>query len=196
MKIKTANVGGIDVIRHVVPVEINTEPIEGYSNRVSGKWYKTHHGDEDIIWLDGSYRIYNKGFENKVIELLGDNDFMVTRHRDRKTLKEEYDFILNRLKAKGHTYLKVRYGNEDWATEMEAFKDGMGAELVHPAFFTARKSTKDFMSEWWELILKYTIFDQSQLTYMLYKQNKLKVKIIDWKELYPYIKEVGHIKLI
>jgi len=193
MKIKTANVGDIDNVIHLVDIEVNTKPIKGYSNRLSGKWYKTHHNNEDIIWLDSSYQIYNKNFHNYVEELLGDNDFMITNHPQRKTLKEEYDYILNNL---NDPYLKVRYENEPWTEEIEAFKDSLEAKLVNPAFFAARKTTTDLMNKWWQLILDYTIFDQSQITYLIHNNKDLKIKFIDWSQLYPYVRTLGHKKMI
>jgi hypothetical protein len=193
MKIKTANVGGIDFSSSIIEIEVNTKPIEGYSNRLSGKWYKTHHNNEDIIWLDSSYQIYNKNFHNYVEELLGDNDFMITNHPQRKTLKEEYDYILNNL---NDPYLKVRYENEPWTEEIEAFKDSLAAKLVNPAFFAARKTTTDLMNKWWQLILDYTIFDQSQISYLLHHNKDLKIKYIDWSQLYPYVRQIGHKKLV
>lgn len=195
MKIKTANVGNIDNINHSIDVEINTEPIKEYSNRLSGKWYKTHHDNEDIIWIDGSYQIHNKNFVSYIEELLGDNDFMIMNHPDRKTLGEEYDFILERLE-KNSPYLKVRYGEENWTREIEAFKDSLDAKLVHAAFFVARKSCDNLMSEWWRLILEYTIFDQSQITYLLHKNTDLKVKYINWSDLNGYVRSVGHRKMV
>jgi hypothetical protein len=191
--IKTANVGDIDNITHVVDIEVNTEPINNYSNRLSGKYYKTHH-IQDSIWIDSSFSIKNKDFSKIIEDMLGDYDFMITRHPERKTLKEEYDYILKHL---NDPYLKVRYGDEDWKTEIEAFSDGFDAPLLNPAFFALRKEKTDkLMSDWWDLILKYTIFDQSQLTYLLHKNTDLKVKYINWNELRPYVNCIGHKKII
>ena len=193
MKIKTANVGGIDVINHCVDVDIYTDPVLDYSNRLSGKYYKTHH-DSDVIWLDGSFRIFNKGFHDFVEDQLGDHDFMMTKHPQRNTLGEEYDYILKRLHK---PYLNTRYGQQPWLEEMRAFSDGLDAPLFNAAFFALRKNTTDqLMSEWWRLILEYTIFDQSQITYLLYKNKDLKIKMIDWSILRPYVIRVGHKKLI
>jgi hypothetical protein len=191
MKIKTANVGDIDNVIHLVDIEVNTKPIEGYSNRLSARYYKTHH-TEDVIWLDSSYQIYNKDFHNYVEDLLGDNDLMIMNHAQRKTLKEEYDYILNNL---NDPYLKVRYGNEPWLEEMEAFKNSLDAKLAHSAFFAARTTTNQLMKDWWQLILDYTVFDQSQISYLIHNNKDLKIKFIDWSELYPYVRTLGHKKM-
>jgi hypothetical protein len=192
MKIKTANVGDIDNVIHLVDIEVNTKPIEGYSNRLSARYYKTHH-TEDVIWLDSSYQIYNKYFHDYVEDLLGDNDLMIMNHTQRKTLKEEYDYILNNL---NDPYLKVRYGNEPWLEEIEAFKYSLGAKLAHSAFFAARTTTTELMEDWWQLILDYTVFDQSQITYLIHNNKDLKIKFIDWSQLYPYVRTLGHKKMI
>lgn len=196
MKIKTANVGGIDLSSHIIDIEVNTEPIQGYSNRLSARYYKTHHNNEDVIWLDSTYQIYNKDFHNYVEDLLGDNDLMIMNHEHRKTLKEEYDFILHYINNLKDPYLTVRYGNEPWLQEIEAFKDSLNAKLVHSAFFAARKTTNQLMKDWWQLILDYTVFDQSQISYLIHNNKDLKIKYIDWSQLYPYVRTLGHKKLM
>lgn len=194
MIVKTANVGGIDINSNVIDVQINTQSVLDYTNRLSARYYKTHHDNKDVIWLDSSYQIYNKDFVKYVEELLGDNDLMIMNHGQRNTLGEEYDFILKLLKS-GDNYLQVRYGQEDWLKEIEAFKDGLDAKLIHSAFFAARTTCNDLMKDWWRLILEYTVFDQSQITYLIHKNTDLKVKLIDWKDLDGYVRYIGHKKI-
>lgn len=192
--LKTANVGGIDDISHVIPVEVHTEKVEDYSNRLSGKWYKTHH-DKNIVWLDGSKRVYRKSFMAYIQHEIKDYDMLITKHPSRKTLGEEYDYVINNLDM---PYLSVRYKDEPWEKEREAFKDSLDAPLVNPAFFALKynEATQKLMKEWWDLILKYTIFDQSQITYLLYNNPTIKVKYIDWVELGKYVCSVGHKKMV
>lgn len=195
MKVKTANIGNIDNISHVIDVDIKTNKVDSYSNRLSGKWYKTHH-DTDTIWIDGTVSIINNEFVNYIKSEIEDFDIIITRHPQRKNLQEEYDYIIKNLRT--DPYLKVRYENEPCDLEIKAFNDSLDAELVNPAFFAIIKNEKTdkLMKEWWDLILEYTIFDQSQITYLLHNNKDLKVKIINWDDLKGFVIKKDHIRLI
>ena len=121
-------------------------------------------------------------------------DMLIAKHPERKTLGEEYDYLMNNLDK---PYLSVRYKDEPWEEEKEAFKDSLEAPLVNPAFFALKHNerTQELMNDWWDLIMKYTIFDQSQITYLLYNSS-IKVKFIDWIELGKYVSNSQHKKMM
>jgi len=207
--IVSANVGGID--NHQVIATQNKgctyiqhrSPIDGWSDRMSGKFYKTKwlsQTDDIVIWVDGVVNITSPDFVEWCEKQIEGCDFCVPLHPERDTLAEEYEYILNNLHK---PYLKTRYGYEDWNGEIEAFRSGLDAPLVNPRVFiadTRKKACKSLLSTWWELIKKYTIFDQSQLSYLLHERpieldRDLKVKHLSWTELNNYVKIVKHKEL-
>lgn len=193
MEIKTANVGEIDEISHVVPVRVCTTSIGDLSPRLSAKWHKTHHDPGETCWIDGTVSIFNDRFEEWVKDRLEPYDVIIAKHAIRNTLAEEYEYILEHL---NEPYLSVRYKNEPWEREMEAFADSMDAVLVNPRFFAIKDHCRPLMQRWWELILEYTIFDQSQITHLLHVSD-LNVGLIEWEgELDQFVTVKPHIKLM
>lgn len=219
--IATANFGGIDEIHTPVQQfgqfdvvfvcydEIVTK-IDGFTNRMAYKFAKTNlhkKGNCDLyIWIDGRVEIGSPEFVEYIWDMCSEFDMGVVVHPERATLADEYDYILSNL---GKEYLAVRYKNEDWATEIEAYKDRLDAKLYNARLFViVRKSNNtnvlksnnvvnEFMTRWWEEIQKYTIFDQSQFTYLLdmYK-NRMKIKELYWEDLNEFTITHKHIKNI
>lgn len=196
MIVKTANVGGIDEIKHHQSVDLMvcSQPIADMSNRKASKWYKTHH-NSDLIWVDGTVTITDSAFVRFVEDELGDYDFMVTKppHNADRTLRDEYDYVMRGLKVE--RYLKVRYAEEDWSAEREAFKNALDAPIVNPRFFAYKESAKPLMDEWWRLIDEYTVFDQSQLSYLLHVGD-YNYRTITWNELRRFCFIHGHKRLM
>lgn len=202
--IYSANVGAIDHPQKVCKqtrfhkYNCFTYPIHGYDNRKSSKFYKTlaltHELQTDIaIWLDHRVDVISEEFVEMVVERLKSTHFIVAKHPERQTLAEEYQYIFDNIDK---PYLYDRYANEPFADEMEAYKDSLDAELVNPRFFAAdmrKKMVRKLMCDWWIEILRYTVFDQTQLTYLLHNADKrLKHQLITWEELNKYLQVNKH----
>lgn len=211
--IVTANYGGIDKI-HVPCKQKDHEvnficfdeksifPIfpDNYNNRMKYKYVKTHflrivpHYDM-YIWIDGRIEVNSSEFVDYLVDMCYFHDIGAVIHPDRSTLAEEYDYLLKNMKTS--EYLRVRYENEPFEEEIMAFKNHLGAKLYNARLFVIRHDYYDFMGAWYELIKKYTIFDQSQFTYLLDKCSKMiRKKELYWDDLHKYCKTNKHIKLI
>lgn len=199
--IKTANVGNIDHSQKIVQQSVQHDyvvfdtQIENMSDRMAAKVYKTLCTPENdlVIWLDHRVYVTSPHFVQFVIDKMQGIDFLVAKHPERETLIEEYTYILDNLDK---PYLKERYGNEDWAAEIQAYKRSHNATLVNPRFFAYRpnkKTVQTLMNKWRQEIEKYTIFDQSQLTHLLHIAPKtLKYSLVTWLELNQHLKVFKH----
>lgn len=63
---------------------------------------------EYYIWVDASFGIENKNTVKWLLDSLGDKDMAVFLHPDRKTIREEVEFVEGRI-ADGNKYLASRY---------------------------------------------------------------------------------------
>jgi hypothetical protein len=199
--IKTANIGKIDhpqqIIAQLVKHEhiVFDQAIPGMSNRLSARKLKTTctQGYDLVIWLDHRVHVISPKFVQFVIDKMQGIDFLVSKHPDRKTLIEEYTYIMQNIES---PYLKERYGNDDWASEMYAYKNSNDATLVNTRFFAYRpnkKTVQTLMKKWWQEIQKYTLLDQSQLTHLLHIAPKtLKYSLVTWVELNQHLKVFKH----
>lgn len=203
--IYSANIGGIDhpqfLTEQTIPLDFIKFTGMTQNNRFQSKYWKTagiaRNCQSDIaIWIDGGVDVISDNFVEFVIDSLKGVDFIVAKHPDRATLKEEYDYILANL---GKPYLKARYKKEPWAEEMEYYEDNMGAELVNPRFFALRinDKTNSLLEDWWEDIERFTVFDQSQLTALLdINFHGVMWKTVTWGVLDGYLGVKKHKELI
>src|ERR1017187_5265848 len=64
------------------------------------------------IWIDGSVSLVREDSVNWFLDQLGDADMALFKHPWRKTIKEEVDFLEERLtRPQGDKYLTPRYKN-------------------------------------------------------------------------------------
>lgn len=203
IKILSANIGGIDGEQKIVEQSYPTDYHQVThstgifsSTRMESKWYKTIgvlDTDMPCVWIDGTVNVISPDFAKFCAEALEQADFLVPQHPNRMTIGEEYNYILDNMDKE---YLKVRYGDEDWGEEMEAFDGNFDALLVNPRVFICnahKEPVKRLLREWWVLIKKYTVFDQTQLSYLLHKGvEDMRIGVISWPLLKEYVEVVKH----
>lgn len=122
-------------------------------------------GYDYYIWLDGSMQLTRADSVRWLIEQLGSNDIAFFKHPWRKTIKEEVDFIEQRLKDKD-PYITARYKNGLHKESLEYTGDG---ELyASTAFVYANTAiTQSALWKWWEVQSRFYTCDQVSLTYAL-----------------------------
>ena len=201
----TANVGEIDHPQQITDqihshgYKCFSEPLEGKSNRMSGKFYKTiglnhYRTDTDIaIWLDHRVDVISSDFVGLVLDQIQGKHMVIAEHPDRETLGEEYYYILQNIDK---PYLKERYKGQDFEAERTAYGNSLDAVLVNPRFFAIdlrKKASRELLEDWWWEITKHTIFDQGSITYLLHNAKKnFKWSAIEWQTLYNHLKVNKH----
>lgn len=191
----TANIGGIDEIHAPVKQKEDYEfiyitentlpfPLPNFNNRMKGKYFKTQPHtflDHDIfIWLDSSVEIIDGTFITWVKEKLKDHEFVCSLHPERDNVYDEIGYITTMMSS-GNKYLLERYAGQPFEQEKLFYVgNGMFGPLYNGWFYATRNNHRmnKVLNEWWELIVRYTNFDQTQLSYVLWKHN-VKVNVVD-----------------
>jgi hypothetical protein len=189
----TANIGGFDEVfapakqKEAYDFIYLTEnslpfPLAQFDNRLKGKYLKTQPHtflDHDLfIWVDSCVEIIDGTFINFILEKLKSYEFVSSLHPDRDNVYDEIDHIITSMK-KGNKYLLDRYAKQPFAQEKEFYRnEEMPDDFpLYQGWFYATTNTprmNKIFNQWWELILRYSNFDQSQLAYVLWK-NKVDV---------------------
>jgi hypothetical protein len=206
----TANIGTIDEVHPPVTQTMEYElcyytentlpfPLPNLDNRMKARYFKTQAHrflDHDIfIWIDSSIEIINKDFVKIIVEYLKDADIIVSKHKQRESVYEELEYIIDKMKA-GDKYLLRRYVKQPLYKEYEFYKK---AELptdfpLYNSFFFAFKKdnqTKLLMNHWWDLILRFSNFDQSQFSFCLWYWMAT-LKVIETDDLFIRHKHNGY----
>jgi hypothetical protein len=109
-------------------------------------------------------------------------DFALFRHPDRKTVREEWEFMRRKL-AEGNGYLMWRYGGEyldqqaDEIFQDPNFKDD--ALYASTAFaYRNTERVRSALKEWWYHKSRYLLHDQLALPYVIQKFG-CKVNVIN-----------------
>lgn len=191
----TANIGGIDEIHAPVKQKEDYEfiyitentlpfPLPNFNNRMKGKYFKTQPHtflDHDVfIWLDSSVEIIDGTFITWVLEKLKSHEFVCSLHPERDNVYDEIAYITTMMSG-GNKYLLERYVGQPFELEKRFYMSkAMNGPLYNGWFYATRNNHRmsKVLNEWWELILRYTNFDQTQLSYVLWKHN-VKVNVVD-----------------
>ena len=191
----TANIGGIDEIHAPVKQKEDYEfiyitentlpfPLPNFNNRMKGKYFKTQPHtflDHDIfIWLDSSVEIIDGTFITWVKEKLKDHEFVCSLHPERDNVYDEIAYITTMMSS-GNKYLLERYAGQPFEQEKLFYVgSGMFGPLYNGWFYATRNNHRvnKVLNEWWELIVRYTNFDQTQLSFVLWSHN-VKVNVVD-----------------
>lgn len=209
--ILSANFGFIDDIRPQTTQTIQTDYktvdsgcFDGYPDRIRGKMLKISipfldicKGYDFVIWKDARVQIANSAFVEYMIDMAEMHNIGAVLHPERKTLADEYDYILKNINK---PYLQTRYKDYDFAGEIQYFNDVLGHTLYNPRVFIVnmadRKMIDDFFHSWRMMIEDTTWFDQTQFSVALQDLPKLKVKDLYWQDLEKYCIIHKHDKLI
>lgn len=206
----TANIGGIDPVyppctqSEAYELFYYTEntlpfPLPALDSRMKGRYFKTQinrHLDHDyFIWIDASVEIVNEEFVKDCITKLQDSDIIISKHEQRQSVFDEIEYIIEQMK-KGNKYLLRRYIKQPLYKEYEYYRDyGMSKSFpLYNGFMYAVKNnakTSEFLNEWWDLIIKFSNFDQSQLSFCLWK-HKFKIECITPNDYFIRHKHPGY----
>jgi len=129
-------------------------------------------GYDRYLWVDASLALSSPDSVAWFLEQLGDHDMVFFRHPDRKSQREEWDFIKGKIAA-GNRYLTPRYRNEDGdgaLAEIEIDKNYEDDLLIATSAFMYKPMPKvqELMKEWAYWIFRYHAVDQLGLPYALY----------------------------
>lgn len=159
------------------------------TNMLRHKYWKCHPAaafpDAEIsIWIDGSIEITDPDFVDKVLDYLGDADWLAMKHPWRDCIYDEATFS-----AALARYDAVRLGQQ-----AEFYRDVIG----HPAHWglpgtgvMVRRHTEaviEMGEQWWDECLHWTHQDQVSLP-VLARLNEEKVKTVftlPWAEGWAY----------
>ena len=134
------------------------------------------------IWCDSSLTISHPDTVKWFLEQCEGVDAAFFRHPDRRTIREEADFIKAKIAA-GNAYLTVRYENELLDEEMAEIEGTPGFVddlLIASSAFVYRPTdaVKEMMREWWMQISRFHIVDQLGLPFAIWKAG-VPVRIIE-----------------
>lgn len=146
--------------------------------RLQARIVKTHMwqfvpGYDYYLWIDSSCRLKSKQW---FLEQLGDTDMAVFKHPHRDTIKEEADYLKERLHI-GCSYITPRYEHEDIDGQLLAVDPN--EMLFASTAFIYRDSPKirQAMKDWWYHISRYHSIDQLSLSEVLL-DNECNVSVI------------------
>ncbi len=204
----TTNIGDID---NVIPIPAQTVdfdyhcytehnlpfPLPNLDNRTQSKYIKLQMQrflpDYDLyIHLNGRVSVTAPDFIQFVLDNIEQKDMLCCKHYERKTVFEEMEFILTKIKE-GNKYLTTRYAHQKMEDELEFYWNDFGfsqkgatdyplAEVCFLAYWNFDKNRK-LMNEWWARSIEFSNFDQCMLSYMQYK-FKSNVGYIDFNNEY------------
>ena len=82
------------------------------------KWFGCEYfpNRDVLIWIDSSCALTSPTHVARWLDVLGDHNLAVFKHPERKTVIEEYDFIVERMRRPNEQYLTKRYSGE-WLDE-------------------------------------------------------------------------------
>lgn len=147
-------------------------PLPNLPDRLKAKYFKLQMhrvlpGYDVYVWIDGNIEVKSADFVKVMTD--GLDGIRIQRHHERRTIKEEIDFII----SSENEYLTTRYGVQPLKQEYEQYlSDGMKdtAPLYSCNIFSFidKMDAMKFMDYWWRLCLEWSWFDQSAFSYIQY----------------------------
>ncbi len=140
-----------------------------------GIWSSPNNRPRYYIWLDASMQLTRPDSVRWLIDQLGGNNIAFFKHPWRKTIKEEVDFIEERLKN-GDKYITPRYKNG--LHKESLLYTGDDDLYASPVFIYRNKDEVHFaLSRWWFIQSRFYTCDQVSLTYAM-RTNSIQIKTI------------------
>lgn len=148
-------------------------PLTGLNDRMKAKWFKLLNHKrlwhDVVIWHDASIRIESPDFAKFMMSHLeAGNKIAIPTHPKRPNVEEELLFILDAIKAKD-PYLSARYNAVAIRKELEFIRSQSAHELPLYAcgLFAFRNTAgmQKIFEYWWEMIQKFSEFDQCMFSY-------------------------------
>lgn len=152
-------------VRHVPP---------SLNSRLASKWYKCQvyrtesaESATHLVWSDACIKFNSLDF---IVPLLDDRAVFVP-HPDRKSVADEYAYVLRQL-AQGNPYLSRRYDSEALERERTHFAarhDLERLQLWCGGLWIVPNTPQvhAFLDAWWKVINTFSIFDQAAISPLL-----------------------------
>lgn len=132
-------------------------------------------GFDVYIWIDASRGLLRPDSVAWFLERAGDFPLMLFKHPKRDTIRQEYEFVRDKLAA-GNRYLSSRYAGE-WLTEQYA------AVTRDPSFVDDRlyastaflyrpiPAVRAMLTAWWGHKSRYLLHDQLALPFVVWQSG-------------------------
>lgn len=126
---------------------------------------------ERLVWADSCMEFSDLGFLLDWADLSVGERAVLVPHPDRKTVAEEYEYVLGQLRARSR-YLTSRYAIEPLERERDHFARShdlsklplwAGGVWMFPQSYRSRL----FFDSWWEVVQQFSIFDQCAISPLL-----------------------------
>ena len=139
-------------------------------------------GADYYIWVDSSLAVLHPGTVAWFLEQVKGHDIALFRHPQRKTIREEYDFLKDALASK-RKYIVNRYAGElleeQW-NEIQSDASYTDDALYAGTAFIYENNERihTMMKEWWYHTSRYHCIDQISLPYAIAK-TRCRANVID-----------------
>ena len=157
-------------------------PRHDFGARLRSRYFKhqIHRLDEVrshrwLVWADSRLHFHETGFILEQVEKLrrlpSSNRILLIPHPDRRTIREEYEFIRDAI-DQGSEYLRVRYQQEKMKEQMEHFRRqgwDVEAKLWCGGFWMVENSARlnRLWDDWWDQNIRFGMMDQLSLPVLL-----------------------------
>lgn len=124
-----------------------------------------------VAWADACMEFRSLEFLEDWAWLAGDEKAVVIPHPDRTSVAEEYEYVLAQLK-RGNPYLASRYKTGPLELERDYFARRHDLSKLRlwaggVWLFPNTSRVRYFFDAWWEIVLRFSIFDQCALSALL-----------------------------
>jgi len=148
-------------------------------------------GYDHYIWVDESMAMMHPDSAFWLLDKCLGYDFACFEHPDRKSIKEEYDYMKFKL-SDGSKYIPARYTGEFIDEQYkiiqmdEDYKDDLLVATTAFVYANTEKA-RNALTVWWYHVSRYTVSDQLSFPYVVKKMNAsinvLKENVFD----FPYL---------
>jgi len=130
-------------------------------------------GYDYYIWVDSSCALLHPDSVKWFIVMCAKFDFVVFKHPSRNTIREEADYLKQRLRM-NCDYITTRYKNELIDEQMKVIEDDptyVDNRLIASTAFAYRNCEKihNAMIQWWYHTSRFHSVDQLSFPYVLFK---------------------------
>jgi hypothetical protein len=130
-------------------------------------------GYDAYLWIDASMAPTPNAIEY-FLDPLSESELVVFRHPQRSSIREEYEFMKERMARKGERYLNARYKGEwldalyrEIAADYRYVDDRLFASTAF--IYRPTERVKLMMSHWWLTKTRFLLHDQISWPYVIAK---------------------------